>query len=608
MSLPNENFSARFLGGTDRDFFTIRGGVLRFDNSPDYEDTSHDNVYHVKLVASDGSNSTVIDVAVVVTNVNEPPVVMGQGTVNYTENTTNSVSVATYTALDPEGDTSIAWSLAGTDRGDFDIDGGVLTFKNTPDYERPADFGSNNHYEVTVEAKDSNNHRGELHVDVIVKNVDEPPTLEGPDTVNDFPENSSTSRQVGRYTATDPEGATITLSLAAGNADFALASNGVVTFKESPDYEEQSSYSVTVKAVAGSRTVDKQVTVNILNMEEPGTVTLSAVQPQEGTLLAATLEDDDNPSGTTWQWYRSSSRGSTGTTITNTSLRFYMPVDDDVGSYLRVVASYDDGHGDDKTATAVSANRVQKAPPDPEAPVFPADRDYDRTIRENTPAGRNVGAPVTAIDDNNDRLTYSIGASDYFEIIDSTGQIRTKGDLDHEAVPTHIVEVTATDPSNTSDSGTVTVVVEDADETPEITGPATVDREEGGGTDAATFTATDPDEKGIEWVLTGTDSEDFDLSGGSLYFKEVPDFEAPEDSNRDNRHHVTIEARELGNGTSTSRLNVTIKVANADEQGTLVPVSNRQRVGYEIGLELKDPDGVSSIQGWRWESSAEQVN
>ena len=36
--------------------------------------------------------------------------------------------------------------------------------------------------------------------------MDEPPVLEGPDTVDDFPENSSTSRQVGRYTASDPEG------------------------------------------------------------------------------------------------------------------------------------------------------------------------------------------------------------------------------------------------------------------------------------------------------------------------------------------------------------------------------------------------------------------
>ena len=70
------------------------------------------------------------------------------------------------------------------------------------------------------------------------------------------------------------------MSLLSGGADFALASNGVLTFRASPDYENQSTYNFTVRAVAGSHTVDIPVTVNIQNVEEPGAVTLSAVQPQ----------------------------------------------------------------------------------------------------------------------------------------------------------------------------------------------------------------------------------------------------------------------------------------------------------------------------------------
>ena len=231
---------------------------------------------------------------VTVDDVDEPPVISGVTTIDdYDENGTGDV--ATYTAADPEGDSNFTWSLDGPDREDFDIAGGVLTFKNVPNYERPADFGGNNHYEVTVQASDSNNKRGDLHVDVIVTNVDEQPEITGPDTVDDFPENSSTSREVGRYTTSDPESATVTLSLSSGGADFTLASNGVLTFDESPDFEEQSRYIVTVRAVAGSHTVDKTVTVNIQNVEEPGTITLLAVQPQEGTSLTATLDDDDGP-------------------------------------------------------------------------------------------------------------------------------------------------------------------------------------------------------------------------------------------------------------------------------------------------------------------------
>ena len=172
------------LDGTDSDDFTIGNtGVLLFATSPDYErpaDSGGNNVYEVTVSAKDDAlNEVVFDVTVTVEDVDEPPEITGTSTIgDYDEN--GSGAVATYTARDPEGDSSITWSLAGSDRGDFDITDGVLTFTNSPDYERPADSGSNNRYEVTVQAIDSNNKRGELHVDVIVKNVDEPPVTDRP--------------------------------------------------------------------------------------------------------------------------------------------------------------------------------------------------------------------------------------------------------------------------------------------------------------------------------------------------------------------------------------------------------------------------------------------
>ena len=594
------------LEGTDYYYFTIGStGILSFASSPDYEspgDSGGDNVYEVTVSAKDAVlNSTAVEITVTVEDVDEPPLITGVSTIDdYDEN--GAGDVATYTAIDPEGDGNITWSLAGPDRGDFDITGGVLTFRNVPDYERAADSGGNNHYEVTVQATDANNKRGELHIDVIVKNVDEPPVIAGPDTVDDYPENSAASRQVGRYTASDPEGATVTLSLTGTDSDdFTLAGNGVLTFKESPDYEEQRSYSVTVRPEGGAHTLDKAVTVNIQNVEEPGAVTLSTVQPQEGTGLTATLDDDDGPTGTTWQWYRTSSRGSTGTAITNS--RFYTPDATDVGRYLRVVASYDDGHGDDKSATAVSLNRVQAAPPALEPPVFPANGDYDRSIRENQRAGSNVGAPVTATDGNNDRLTYSIATSDEFEIVESTGQLRTKAELDQEVREQHFVTVTATDPGGLTDTVSVTVTVEDVNETPVVSGPGSLEFEEGtgAGTTLSTYTYTDPDLKGIDLDLSGIDSEHFILGGGVLTFNEVPNFEEPADSNRDNRYQVTVEAREQGDGTSVGRLNVSISVTNVDEPGVLEVNVEEPRVGQTMRLKVEDEDGGVSVRDWKWE-------
>ena len=597
------------LEGTDDDYFTIGStGILSFASSPDYEspaDSGGDNVYEVTVSARDDAlNSVVVEVTVTVEDVDEPPLITGITTiVDYDEN--GSGDVATYTATDPEGDSNVTWSLAGADRGDFDITGGVLTFRNVPDYERAADSGGNNHYEVTVQATDANNKRGELHIDVIVKNVDEPPVITGPDTVDDYPENSAASRQVGRYTASDPEGATVTLSLTGTDSDdFTLAGNGVLTFKESPDYEEQRSYRVTVRAEAGAHTVDRVVTVNIQNVEEPGTVTLSTAQSQEGTELTATLDDNDGPTGSTWQWHRTSSRSSTGTAITNANARFYTPDAADVGHYLRVVASYDDGHGDDKSAVAVSLNRVQAAPPAPESPVFPANGDYDRGIRENLRAGSNVGAPVTATDGNNDRLTYSVATSDEFEIVESTGQLRTKAELDHEGREQHFVTVTATDPGGLTDTVSVTITVEDMDETPVVSGQSSLEFEEGTstGTTLSTYTSTDPDRKGIDLDLSGADGEDFTLSsGGVLTFNEVPNFEEPVDSNRDNRYQVTVEAWEQGDGTSVGRLNVTIRVTNVDEPGVVETNVEEPRVGQTVRLNVEDEDAGVNVREWKWE-------
>ena len=598
------------LSGADADDFQIdQSGNLTFSSAPDFElpnDSGGDNEYLVTVVATDDGSPAQrggFDVTVEITDVDEPPVIAGGAIFdNYLEN--GASAVETYTASDPESDTSITWSLAGPDRGDFTIAGGALIFASGPDYESPTDLGGNNHYVITVEATDSNNRKGIRHVDVIVKNVDEPPVLTGLHTVDDFPENSNTTRRVGRYTASDPEGAVVTLSLMGTDRDdFLIAGNGVLTFDESPNYEDQGNHRVTVRAVAGSHAEDQAVSVNIQDLEEPGTVSLSAVQPQAGTGLSAALEDDDGPTGIQWQWYRTSGRSSAGTAIASAASRFYTPTPDDVGSYVRAVASYDDGHGAGKSATSVSADRVQARPADPEPPVFPADGNYARIIRENMRAGTNVGALVAATDANNDRLTYSIGVSDYFEIVASTGQIRTRAELDHETGPTMTVTVTATDPGGLADSIAVTVTVEDVDETPVVTGESTLEFQEGESTGAtlATYRSTDPDRRGIDLELSGNDSGDFTLSGGTLTFNAVPNFEEPADSNRDNRYQMTIEARERGDGASVGLLNVTVRVANVEEPGTLeIPVTE-PRVGQRLTPTVVDPDqGVTSVE-WRWQ-------
>ena len=208
------------------------------------------------------------------------------------------------------------------------------------------------------------------------------------------------------------------------------------------------------------------VTIEVLNVDEPGVVTLSQLQPQVDTAVTASLDDPDMVSVLTWKW-EISSDNTNWAAITGGTTASYTPVSGDVGKFLRVTASYADGHGANKTAEAAPDNAVQDVPATNAAPVLPSQLPT-LTVTENTGAGENVGAPVMATDANNDTLTYKLSGVDApsFFIVAASGQIQTKAPLDHEAKTTYTVTVTATDPSDESDDVTVTITVTDADEPP----------------------------------------------------------------------------------------------------------------------------------------------
>ena len=98
--------------------------------------------------------------------------------------------VASFSAIDPETGTSIQWSLVTApvgdatmddvaDHGDFTISSsGVLEFKNTPNFEAPADANTNNEYKVTVQARGSGSGDSAYYEVVVnVTNVEEDGTV-----------------------------------------------------------------------------------------------------------------------------------------------------------------------------------------------------------------------------------------------------------------------------------------------------------------------------------------------------------------------------------------------------------------------------------------------
>ena len=174
---------------------------------------------------------------------------------------------------------------------------------------------------------------------------------------------------------------------------FEISQDGVLTFAKSPNFEmprgqdldEQNTntYKVVVQASDGGDPASVnwfKVTVTVTDMDEDGKLaewTVNAdgegtaqtpdklLQFQPDAILAVVDPvDDEGVSDVQWQWYRTRSKTADGTAIDGADTDSYTVSDSpkgkaDVGMYLRVVATYTDSNGPNKTAEYVSQIRCR---------------------------------------------------------------------------------------------------------------------------------------------------------------------------------------------------------------------------------------------------------
>ena len=219
-----------------------------------------------------------------------------------------------------------------------------------------------------------------------------------------------------------------------------------------------------------------------------------------------------------------------------------------------------------------------------------------------------VGDPVAAEDPDDDPLTYALSAADAgsFGIDDSTGQISVPAEtsLDFETKSSYAVTVTATDPSDESDSVDVTITVMDVNEPPDVTEGETDLEYAENGTDAVEqFVAVDPEGQDVSWRLSGDDANDFSITGGSLTFNSSPDFENPADRGSNNVYNITVGASDTGG--RLTEVDVTVTVTNVDEAGTVTLSSLEPEEEVRITATLADPDGIASNVRWQWARSSD---
>ena len=563
--------------GDDITYSTERHDAAAFDidastgqlQTKDPLDRETQDTYNFIVIAEDDSGSSDrLDVTVTVTDVNEPPGIDGLYPPTFIEEPSDDDRlVDRFVFQDPEAD-DLDWSLSGPDGHLFVVNEPdvnwllvfgphvELHFSISPDFEDPVDADTDNVYEVTVSASDGD-HTVTSDVEYTVVDKNEPPELSGPAAVL-FAEGGT--GEVARYGAEDPEGTPVRWTLSDPDEGAFTIVGGVLKFKEPPDYEDPDDIawvSSLLVSIADDNVYDIEVwawdqviasvlpvTVTVTNVDEAGTVSLSEPHPLVGTALTASLSDpDEDVSELRWSWQRSAD-GFAWRAVSGAGTDSYTPVTGDLSHYLRATAVYRDGHERGKTARAETADPVAAQPLVNGSPQFPATESGKRTVAENTPPGAGVGPRVAATDPDGDSLMYSLGGIDVasFEIVASSGQIRTKGALDYEDTTSYSLIVSVRDgrdadgnaDTTVDDTVDVEVEVTDVNEAPTLTGDTAVDFAEDAVGEVARFEAADPELRSVGFSLSGVDDGLFQItSGGSLRFRSPPDFENPGDSNGD---------------------------------------------------------------------------
>jgi len=364
------------LGGADAALFNISSsGAVTFRTAPNFEspaDTGGNNVYDITVTASDGTLSSSLNVAITVTNVNEAPSVTFGATASFAENGTGIAYQAV--GSDPEG-TTLSWSLSGADADLFSISStGAVTFRAAPNFEAPADAGSNNVYEIIVTASDGTLSTSQ-NVAITVTNVNEAPSVTSGGTAS-FAENGTGIAYPA--VGSDPESATLTWSLSGTDqAMFNInATTGAVTFRATPNFEAPADaggnnvYDIIVTASDSALTASQNVAITVTNVNEAPSVTsgTTASFAENGSGIAYQPVGSD-PEGATLTWSLSGTdqalfniNATTGAVTFRTAPNFEAPADAGGNNVYDITVTASDGALTASQNVAITVTNVNEAP------------------------------------------------------------------------------------------------------------------------------------------------------------------------------------------------------------------------------------------------------
>ncbi len=430
-------------------------------------------------------------------NVNHAPIFAeGISTMrSVAENTKAGVNIGGPVVATDEDDDPLTYGLQGPDAAAFGIVGTTGQLQT----RAPLDYETRDAYAVTVIVSDGRGGADTIGVTINVTDEnDDPIFIEGDSTIRSVAENTEAGVNIGGpVSATDEDGDPLIYTI--GGIDAAsfgiISTSGQLQTRAPLDYETKDAYSVMVMVSDGNGGTDTiGVVINVTDenddpifIEGDGTTRSVAentsVGVNIGTPVSATDEDGDPLTYT----LGGVDAASFGIVAASGQLQTRAPLDYETQNAYSVAIMVSDGKGGtDTIGVAISITDKDEAVPDEDpvpvvesivippvdetpkthAPVFAGSR-ATRSIAENTPAGVNIGSPVSATDADDDTLTYSLSGTDAssFGIVRGSGQLQTRVPLDYETKNAYSVTVTVSDGGRT-DTIIVAIIIIDVDETP----------------------------------------------------------------------------------------------------------------------------------------------
>ena len=266
------------VGGADQAKFDIvpETGQLSFISAPDFEanaSSDNNNTYKVSIRATDNGIGAAFDeqhIQVRVIDGSEPPEFSSTVLTNRTVVEDGSLPLVIgvdINATDPNSSPGSAIGqyrvLANGNDGNATIIGNT-TFSYIPD----GNFSGTD--TVVLEVNNTAGLKDTLTLNITVTAVDDPPAIQTPAVIN-HPENQG---HVIALSAVDDNNVTLNWSWGGGvatDSQFLLTSDGNLTFREVPNYEEaknNNTYSKVIQVSDGVTTVDRNFTINVYNLND----------------------------------------------------------------------------------------------------------------------------------------------------------------------------------------------------------------------------------------------------------------------------------------------------------------------------------------------------